>query len=707
MDIKRDILSRIGVIYACVFLFGLGVIGRIVYIQFFDDSVQTHAEMISQKAPIKPKRGDIYSRDGKVLACSVPEYVVYFDYRIPAFAKSDTLFRKYVDQLAAGLARVFAHEGKSKQQYLKELHSTAQNKSFLRLHRRPIDYNTLQEVKKLPILEYGPYKGGLLVDVYNSRVYPYGDMAKRTIGLIRKGSFHGVTGLELFYDQYLYGIENSLSMSDYMENNGTIDGYDVITTIDTEVQSIVNEELMKALYVYKGSWGCAVVMEVNTGEILAISNLSRTIINNDTLYQELENIAADFRSDPGSTIKLPSLLVALEDGVVQLDDTIQTGNGKTRFYGLDVVDWNHATHGGFGKLSVKDVFANSSNVGVTKIIHANYIHPKREWDFITRLQSMGLNKITGIDLSKEREPLVKDPSMTTKNDKYKWYGTTLVSMAYGYEIELTPLQLLNFYNAIANNGVMVKPRLVKEIKSGTHSILKTKTEITNNAVVSKATLEKAHELLNAVITTGTAKAIHNKYYAIAGKTGSAQTIINNRYNDRILRGSFCGYFPANQPKYSCIIVMQSSLPYDPYRVSGTTTAHVFKKIADRIYFSDHELRNQLSTDSSMVFAIPEMKKGYTDDFTRVFSQLSIPYTAMPAGEWTNLRRTTDSVEPQLCVLNTETIPDLRGMGVRDAVFLAENAGLRVSVKGYGKVYKQSLPPGTAIRKGDKIVLELK
>ena len=363
-----------------MFLFGLGVIGRIVYIQFFDDSVQTHAEMISQKAPIKPKRGDIYSRDGKVLACSVPEYVVYFDYRIPAFAKSDTLFRKYVDQLAAGLARVFAHEGKSKQQYLKELHSTAQNKSFLRLHRRPIDYNTLQEVKKLPILEYGPYKGGLLVDVYNSRVYPYGDMAKRTIGLIRKGSFHGVTGLELFYDQYLYGIENSLSMSDYMENNGTIDGYDVITTIDTEVQSIVNEELMKALYAYKGSWGCAVVMEVNTGEILAISNLSRTIINNDTLYQELENIAADFRSDPGSTIKLPSLLVALEDGVVQLDDTIQTGNGKTRFYGLDVVDWNHATHGGFGKLSVKDVFANSSNVGVTKIIHANYIHPKREWD---------------------------------------------------------------------------------------------------------------------------------------------------------------------------------------------------------------------------------------------------------------------------------------------------------------------------------------
>lgn len=705
MDIKQDILSRIGVVYALIFLFGIGIIGRIVYIQFFDDTIKRQVESVQASPAKKPKRGDIFSRDGKVLACSVPEYVVYFDYRISAFQKSDSLFRNNVDKLAEGLARVFAHEGKTKQQYLKELHETAQKRTFLRLHRTPIDYYTLQEVKKLPILKYGAFQGGLLVDTYNSRVYPYGDMARRTIGLVRRGSFHGVTGIELSYNQYLYGISNPIGVSEYAQNEGTIDGFDIVTTIDTEIQSIVNEELMKALIAHRAEWGSAVIMEVQTGEILAISNLSRTARKRDTVYIEAENFAVNFRSDPGSTIKLPSLLVALEDGVIRLEDTIQTGNGRTRFYGMDVVDWNHRTHGGFGKLSVKDVFANSSNVGITKIIHAHYSQTNREWDYITRLRSMGLHKPTGIDLQGEREPLIKDPSMTSQADR--WYRTTLISMAYGYEIELTPLQILTFYNAIANEGVMLRPRLVREIKSGTRTVLRTKPEVTNTAVVSKRTLHKAKTILESVVETGTAKTIRSPYYKIAGKTGTAQTIIDNRYNDKILRGSFCGYFPANKPKYSCIIVIQSSLPDEVYRASGTGAAQVFRSISDRIFFTDHELRNQLSVDTSSVVAVPVMRHGYTDDFSYIVNRLGISHTQFPVGQWSRMRRKLDLVEPEPLVVHDGIVPDFRGMGARDAVYMAENMGLRTSISGVGTIQRQSIPAGRTIKKGEIIVFELR
>ncbi|MDA3883911.1 MAG: penicillin-binding protein [Bacteroidales bacterium] len=706
MDIKQDIVLRVSIIYILVFIFGIGVAAKIVHIQFFDENIEKYTKNNEKTAIQKPLRGDIFSQDDKLLACSVPEYVVYFDYRIPAFAKSDTLFKNHVEELATGLAKIFADEGKSRHQYLKELHSIAQKKSFLRLHRKPIDYTTLQKVKKLPILKYGPYKGGIIIDTYNSRVYPYGNLARRTIGLIRKGTFHGTTGLELYYDEKLSGGEKPVDVSKQSFSGEVLKGYDIITTIHSEIQSLTTEELHNALIKHKAKWGCAIVMEVETGEVLAISNLTRSVNQSDTTYMELINYAVDYRSDPGSTMKLPTLLAALEDGLVDLDDSIQTGNGKTRFYGLDVIDWNFYT-GGFGKLSVKDVFAQSSNVGMAKIIHAHYLHPNKEWDFVARLQTMGLNKISGIDLSKERKPLVKDPSMTTDNDKLKWYKTTPISMAYGYEIELTPMQMLTFYNAIANDGVMVQPHLLKYIKNGPHIVHTNETKITNNNVVSSSTLKKAHILLKEVVTTGTAKSIQNDYYSIAGKTGTAQTIVGNRYNDKILRGSFCGYFPADKPKYSCIIVMQSELPYKPYKVSGTTAAKVFRKISDRIYFSDHELRNQLVADTGNVLKIPHISKGYTPNLVKAFSLLNLPTSKPPLSNWLNPYINHDSIVSRALIFDKETVPNLRGMSGKDAVYLVENIGLRANIKGFGHVYAQSIPAGKRIKQGETIVLELK
>ncbi|MFO7868817.1 MAG: penicillin-binding protein [Bacteroidales bacterium] len=702
MDIKQDIILRVSVVYILIFLFGIGVIGKIIHIQFFDENIEKYTKKLKKSDMQKPMRGDIFSQDKKLLACSVPEYVVYFDYRIPAFAKSDTLFKNHVNELASGLSRIFAHEGKSKAQYLKELHSTARKKTFLRLHRRPINYNTLQKVKKLPILKYGPYKGGIIVDTYNSRVYPYGNLARRTIGLLRKGSMHGSTGLELHYDNELYGKNTTVEIS-----GQNIKGYDIVTTIHSEIQSITTEELNLALQKYKAKWGCAIVMEVETGEVLAISNLSRDMQNSDTIYSEQVNYAVDYRTDPGSTIKLPNLLAALEDGLISLDDSIETENGKTRFYGHNVVDWNYHTSGGFGKLSVKDVFAKSSNVGMSKIIHAHYLHPKKEWNYITRLQAMGLNKLSGIDLNKERKPLVKDPSMTTENDYLKWYKTTPISMAYGYEIELTPMQILTYYNAIANNGERVEPHLLKYIQNGTRIIERKKSNITNNAIVSSQTLEKAHTLLEAVVETGTAKSIKNSYYSIAGKTGTAQTIIKNKYNVEILRGSFCGYFPANNPKYSCIIVMQSALPHDPYRISGITAAEVFRKISDRIYFSDHELRNQLATDTSNIMNLPHISKGYTPDLVKAFSYLNLPASKPPLSNWTYPTIQEDSIRAQPIIIDGETVPNFYGMSGKDAVYLAENIGLKTKIKGYGHVRKQSIKKGKTVKKGETIVIELK
>lgn len=712
MDIKKEILTRFAIVYILLAVFGTMVVAKIVHIQFAEGSELKQMNKKQQTVVVKPKRGDIFSRNGKVLACSVPEYVVYFDYRIPAFKKSDTLFKNNVHALAEGLARLFPEEGKTKKQYLDLLYKTAKSYSYVRLHKKPIDYNKLQEVKKLPILREGSFKGGLLIDVYNSRVYPYGDIARRTIGLLRKGSWHGETGLEMFYDKYLYGIEKTENTDDdpaMVNKDGVVDGYDIITTIDTEVQSIANEELLKALQQYKAVWGCAVIMEVKTGEVLAISNLSRTGNPADSNYYEIENFAVNFRGDPGSTIKLPSLMIALEDGVVDLDDSLDTGAGHIRYVNkgieTNVYDWNFKTHGGFHTLSVKGIFANSSNVGVSKIIYNNYVTTHREWDYINRLKSMGFGKPSGIDLINERTPLIKDPSMTTKNDKQKWEGSTLIQMSYGYDIEVTPLQMLMFYNAVANNGAMMRPYLVREIKSAAKTILRNEPKVVNNAVCSEQTIKKAKLLMEAVVEEGTAKSIKNKYYKIAGKTGTAQTYVNGRYDDKIFRASFCGYFPADNPKYSCIIVMQSALPYDPYRVSGGAAAQVFRKISDRIYFNDHELRNELATDSGKVVTLPSVSNGYANDFTVIFNELGIPQASIPKSNWTNTKLQEASIDYTPLIIEKGFVPNLFGMGMRDAVYVAENAGLHVSCKGYGRLVRQSIPAGTAIRKNETIVLE--
>ncbi len=647
---------------------------------------------------VQPRRGDILDRKGRVLACSVPEYEAYFDARIDHFKKNPTLIKENIDSIADGLARIFAEDGYDRAYYYNLIQTAERDKKIVKLHKHTIDYNTLQKIKKLPLLREGTYKGGLNISVENNRVYPYGGMATRTIGFLPKGEFHGKTGLESSFDEELYGKLNPDAAAMGLENGeGNQDGYDLVTTIDADIQIITHEELTKTLKAYDAEWGCAVVMDVKTGEVLSISNLSRNENPLDSNYYENWNFAVSNVCDPGSTIKLPSLMIAFEDKYVNLNDTVDIGNGFYRYEKaqLSVTDWNYET-GGFHKLSVRDVFANSSNVGVSKIINKFYVREKREWDYIDRLKSMNLDQPSGIDLVGEPHPKVKDPSMKDGNER--WSGSTLLQMSYGYEIELTPLQILTFYNAVANNGKMMRPHLMKEIRTDSRTIRKFKPQSVKGSICKKETLEKAHRILESVVEVGTAKKYQSKYYKIAGKTGTAQTFEKGHYNKRKWRGSFCGYFPADNPKYSCIVVIQAK------EAGQYSSVGVFKSISDRIYFMDYELRNQMAADTTSIMKMPPMTNGSAYDFASIFKDLSIPVEKKAASVWVKTNITENKILESAMSFSRGLVPNFERMGMRDALFLADSLNVKVKCVGAGRITRQSVKAGTPYAPNDVIVL---
>lgn len=698
-DIIKKIRCRFVLVPVCLLVAAFAVLYKVFDIQKNEAPVLLGPDGVVKTKVQQPRRGDILDRNGRVLACSVPEYDVFFDARIAHFKKNPDLIKKNIDSIADGLARIFVDDEHDRQYYYNLIQKAEKEQKIVKLHKKTIDYNQLQKVKKLPLLRDGAYKGGLNVVVENNRVYPFGGMATRTIGTMRKGETRGANGLEKAYDEELYGQINPDAESLGVENGeGNIDGYDLVTTIDAEIQTITHEELMQTLKSYDAEWGCAVVMDVKTGEILSISNLSRNDSPTDSNFYENYNYAVSNVCDPGSTIKLPSLMVTFEDKYANLDDTVDTGDGVVTYANgqLTVTDWNHKTVGGFHKQSVCDVFANSSNVGVSKIIDKYYVREKREWDYIARIKSMNLDQPSGIDLFNEPAPKIKDPSM--KEGANRWSGTTLLQMSYGYEIELTPLQILTFYNAVANNGKMMRPHLMKEIRSDSKTIRKFKPQSVKGSICKKETLDKAHKILEAVVEKGTAKKFQSKYYKIAGKTGTAQTFERGHYNKSKLRGSFCGYFPAENPKYSCIVVIQAK---DSYNYSAVGT---FKKIADRIYFMDYELRNQMSSDTTSLMKLPPMTNGYAHDFNTIYKNLSVPFDENISASWIKTVGTDKKIKESSLVFNKGVVPDFVKMGMRDALFLADSLKMKVKCVGAGRINRQSVKAGSPYNPGDVIVL---
>lgn len=694
---KNDILRNVYIVYFIVVLVGLSIIGKAVYIQMFEGEMwREKGKVMNLKVEkIEANRGNIMASDGSLLAASVP----LFNLRIDAGNThyNDEFFYENVDSLAYKLADLF--RDKTRDQYEQMLRKGRKTNNRYLLLKRDITYAQLKKVRKFPIFRLGKYKGGIIAEPKSKRVLPYQWLAFRTIGWDKEGQNNDI-GLEGAYSEILEGESGSRLMQRIgsgawrpTNEENEIEpqnGKDIITSIDVNIQDVAEDALMRQLIANEADHGCAVLMEVSTGFIVAIANLGK---NKEGIYEEKFNYAIGESSEPGSTFKLASLLAALDDGLLSLSDTVNTENGTTRFANRTMRD---SHKGGYGRISVARAFELSSNVGISKVVHKAYRDNPQK--MIDKFYDMRLNQSLGLDIPGEGKPQIKDT-----HHKY-WSKVSLPWMSIGYEIALTPLQTLTFYNAVANNGTMVKPQFIKEIRAAGLVTQKFEPVILKDKIVkNQSTIDQARKLLEGVVQKGTATNLKNSVFKIAGKTGTAQIAQNNKgYNKSNYKASFVGYFPADNPKYSCIVVINN--PTKGVYYGGSIAGPVFKEIADKVY-ATRMMPDTIATDSLPQYEITEAAGSYYDlAYLLKYSKLKFEQSDMTDYIKIQTEDSSTVVKPLIC--NGKTMPELIGMGARDAVYILETAGIRVKVIGKGKVKKQSVPPGMAVKKGTLCVIEL-
>jgi cell division protein FtsI (penicillin-binding protein 3) len=706
MSVKKEIMRRVTVVYLSFLLIGAVIIARIFYLQVFEKQKwMDQANSYSLKMMnIEADRGSIYASDGRLLASSVPYYEVHFDARCENL--TDRMFRKNVDSLALCLSRLF--NDKSAASYRAGLVNARKQGSRYYLVKDGVNYIQLKKLKTFPLFRLGRFKGGLVYMQENRRIRPHQDLAARLIGYTSKDENGNVVGIEGAYNDYLAGTQGVRLMQRLnadvwmpMHERNEIeprDGEDIVTTIDVNLQDVAQNALMRQLISQNADHGTVVVMEVQTGEIKAMVNLGK---DNNGYYREIQNYAISESIEPGSTFKLPSLIAALEDDVVDLKDTIDTGDGTFKYYDKIIRDDKHSgEHKRF--LTVEQVFENSSNVGMAKIITGAYKdNPAR---FIDRLYAMHLNEKLGLDIKGEGKPVIGYPG-----DKY-WSGISLAMIAHGYEVRITPMQTLTFYNAIANNGKMVKPRFVKEITYHGRVVKRFDTEVIQSSVCSRSTLKKVHSILEGVVQYGTARNLRNPEIKIAGKTGTNQ-LFNNKYgsyrssNGISYQASFAGYFPADEPRYSCIVVVNS--PSNNVYYGNVVAGPVFLEIARKIYATSTELHPFVAENDSIPPELPYSKTGNKDELRQVLRSLDVPIANRRIdADWVTTEKQDKAVALNSRKIVNGLVPNVVSMGAKDAVYLLENAGLRVRMIGRGSVRSQSISPGSPARRGDQIILEM-
>ena len=658
---EKHILKKLYLVAGGMFLFSLLVAGKLVNIQIFQgEKYRALAEESTEKmVTIPATRGNLYAGDGSLLATSVIKYDVRWD----AVSPSDDNFNEHISGLSKGLSKIL---GQPPAYYSDRLRKARANKNRYLLIARKLSYGDYMALRKLPLFELGQFKGGLIIEERKEREHPLDKMAERTVGYERQddsGYFTRV-GLEGAYGHYLRGKEGQrmkqkiakgewkpLGVGNLVEPR---DGYDVISTIDVNIQDIAHNALLAGLEKFEADHGCVVVMETKTGEIKAISNLGRTTSGK---YYERLNYAVGESHEPGSTFKLMAVVAALEDKLIDTSMVVDTEDGKVRFYDRTVYD---SRKGGYGEISVARAFELSSNTAFAKMISEKYKDdPKR---FLKRLFNMGLDKKLDIAIKGEGVPTFPYPG-----DK-NWYGTTLPWMAFGYGVQLTPLQTLTFYNAIANDGEMVKPRFIKEVKELDVTIEKFDKEVLNPQIASERTISTVKEMMKNTVRRGTAKNIYSPSFSMAGKTGTCQTEYWIQPDQYI--ASFVGYFPAEQPRYSCIIVIHKPKKSIGY-YGNIVAAPIFKQIAQKVY-----------TDTPIIDEVtisPEADATTQKNYKNYYNEVNKANTS---------------------------IPNVQGMSGMDAIALLENLGLSVRFRGSGNVSTQSLSPGSKLIKGQTIVLEL-
>lgn len=701
MNIRRTILLRVYLSYAAIALFGIAIVVQIVRLQFFEGKQwRTLADSLSTEyMNVDAVRGNIYASDGSLLATSLPEYEIRVD--VNASSITDEIFYDKVDSLAYKLSNLF-HDYPPRE-YARKFKKARHSGERYFLVKRNVSFSELKKMKTFPLFNLGRYKGGFIVVQKNKRVKPFKYLASRTIGY----KVDGVqpVGLEGAYDELLGGQRGKRLMQRiaggvWMPINdddeiAPKDGSDVISTIDINIQDVAQNALLKQLQDNNADHGCVALMEVETGEIKAIANFTRT---SEGVYEENYNYAVGESTEPGSTFKLASLISAFEDGYISLDDTVDTQDGKIKFYD----HWLRDAHeGGSGIVTIQKAFEISSNVGIAKTIVKHYRdNPEK---FIRNLHDMHLNEPIGLQIPGEGMPRIKTP------DDKDWSGISLPQMSIGYEIKLTPLQILTFYNAIANNGKMIAPIFVKEIQSMGKKEKEFSTKVIDNKICSDATLAKVHKMLEGVVNHGTAVNLSTAIYSIAGKTGTAQIADRTRgykQGKMTYQASFCGYFPANKPKYSMIVVVNapSSVVYTGNYVAGP----IFREIADKVYASSTNMHKDISEElSSMINDVPVAKAGSLSLTKKVYNKIGISSQTHSNAEWMTAMKNDNSVALVQREVIDGLVPNVVGMGMEDALYLLENSGLQAVAKGSGKVVHQSLGVGTRAIKGQTVYIELR
>lgn len=663
---EKNILTRLYIVAGFLFLFAIAVAVKLISIQVVDGDKYRKLAMdrTERVFVIEPNRGNLISDDGSLLATSVNKYTIRFD----AVTVRNSDFNENIKPLSDALGKMFQKPSSYYQQLLRKARS---NKNRYKLIARNLDYSDYIKIKKFPLFEKGPNRGGLIVEQKTVREHPLGKIAERSVGYERvdeEGHYTRV-GLEGAFGQYLRGEEGRRLKQKIAKGQWKPigpdndvepkDGYDVVSTIDINIQDIAHHALLGQLEKYNADHGCVIVMEVATGEVKAISNLGRT--KNNTYYERL-NYAVGESSEPGSTFKLVSMVAALEDKIIDTSTVVDTENGRWKIYDRTVRD---SKWGGYGKISFGKAFEYSSNTAFAKVIHNGYKNNPEK--FVDRLMEMNLNRDLGLPIKGEGKPVIRYPG-----DK-GWSGISLAWMSHGYEVSLTPLQTLTFYNAIANGGEMVRPRLIKEVKEWNKTIYKFDKEVVNPSICSKETVKKVQALLKNVVESkkGTGHKLYSPNFSMAGKTGTAQkNYVAKDPNKLQYISSFAGYFPADEPKYSCIVVV-----HDPDKKAGFYGADVagpvFKSVAHKIYAT--------SPKTDIVKGLAVSSKKLNEDYEAYYKSVQKKY---------------------------RTVPNVKGMSGMDAVSLLENLGIKVVVKGNGKVKAQSVAQGTAVNGVSKITLEL-
>ncbi|MEK6781337.1 MAG: penicillin-binding protein [Bacteroidota bacterium] len=695
MNIKKSILVRVRVAFLCVVVFALCVGAKIGHIQFAEGEkwAKMSEEINFDYKKVKATRGNIYSDNGSLLATDLPFYRVAID---PTLAK-DEIFKKGIDSLSMMLSRYYKDRStKDYKEMLKDARATG--KQYVTLNRKQINYLTKKEMMRWPILRDGRYKGGVIFEKIDVRYRPFSNLSRRTVGYVNEDGKGA--GLEYSFNETLGGQNGEALFQKIAggtwkpvfdgNNVKAIDGLDIKTTIDINLQDVAETSLYHAMKQHNADEGTVVVMEVKTGHIKAISNLSS---DGSGDYIEKLNLAVGGSFEPGSTFKLVTMMALLEETNIELSDSINTGNGEFTFYNKKVRDHEE---GGYGRITIKDAFERSSNIAMAKLMDKHFgTKPSRFLEYVDNLK---LSKPLGLQITGEAYPKITRPK-----DK-NWSGITLPWMAYGYGFEISPLHTLALYNAVANDGKMIKPVFVTSISQADKVKEEFETETLNSKICSKRTLNQLKLLLEGVVDRGTAKNLKNSYYRIAGKTGTAVILKDGRYEKKYIT-SFVGYFPAHAPKYSAIVLIKN--PKGVHQYGNSVAGPVFKDIADNIYSRDINLHLAMEKKKTLEPGVfPTIRAGKQDELTMLTNELGVSNHTSTEEEWIKAAKDGSAVVWKKNAVVKDHVPDVMGMTFRDAIFLLEKSGLRVFYEGKGRVAEQSLSPGTRITKGSRINLRL-